>query len=37
VILSGTRILTGEGRMVVITTGDKSVIGKIKAILKQED
>lgn len=35
VILSGTRILTGDGKMIVITTGSKSVIGKIKAILKQ--
>lgn len=35
--MSGTRILTGNGKMVIITTGDKSIIGKIKAILKQED
>lgn len=35
--MSGTFILTGNGKMVIITTGEKSVIGKIKIKLKQED
>lgn len=33
-IMSGTRILTGEGKMVVIVVGDSSCLGKIAAILR---
>ena len=33
IIMSGTRILTGEGRMVVIVVGDQSCIGKVKSLL----
>lgn len=37
VIMSGTRILTGEGKMVVIVVGDSSCVGKISALLRQDD
>jgi magnesium-transporting ATPase (P-type) len=37
IVLSGTRVLSGEGKMVVIVVGDLSCIGKIRAILMQED
>jgi magnesium-transporting ATPase (P-type) len=34
VILGGTRLLTGEGKMLVIVVGDSSSIGKISAFLR---
>lgn len=34
VILSGTRILTGEGKLLVIVVGDSSCVGKISALLR---
>lgn len=36
-IMSGTRILTGEGLMVVIVVGDSSCLGKIAAILRSKE
>lgn len=33
IIMSGTRILTGEGRMIIMVCGDWSCIGKIEKIL----
>ena len=37
VILSGTRMLTGEGKMIVTVVGDSSCLGKIRALLDQEE
>ena len=37
VILAGTKVLSGSGKMVVINVGPNSSIGKIKAILVSED
>lgn len=37
IIMSGTRILTGEGKMVIIVVGDSSCVGKISALLRQSD
>jgi len=36
-IMSGTRVLTGEGKMVVIVVGDSSCLGKIAAILRSKE
>ena len=35
--MSGTRILTGEGKMMVLVVGDQSCLGKIRALLAQEE
>ena len=35
--MGGTRALTGEGKMVVVVVGDQSCIGKIRAMLEQDD
>ena len=35
--MSGTRILTGEGLMIVIVVGDLSCLGKIAAILRTKE
>lgn len=37
VVLSGTRILSGEGKMIVIVVGDFSCLGKIRLILMQKE
>jgi len=37
IVLSGTRCLSGEGKMIIIAVGQFSVIGKIKALLNQDD
>lgn len=36
-MMSGTKVLTGEGKMVVIVVGDLSCNGKIRAALDQEE
>lgn len=36
IILSGTKVLTGEGRFLVIVVGDSSSVGKIQALLSQD-
>ena len=36
-MLSGTSILSGEGKMVVIVVGDLSCLGKIRAVLAQDE
>ncbi len=33
IVLSGTRCLSGEGKMVIIAVGKFSVLGKIKSLL----
>lgn len=33
IIMSGTKVLTGEGKMVVLAVGQASCIGKIRALL----
>jgi len=35
-VLSGTRILSGEGRMVVLAVGESSALGKINKLLSSE-
>lgn len=34
ILMSGTRILSGEGKMVVLVVGDASCVGKISALLR---
>jgi magnesium-transporting ATPase (P-type) len=36
ILLSGTKILSGEGRMMILVVGDQSCIGKIRALLSQD-
>ena len=35
--MSGTRILTGEGKMLISVVGDSSCVGKISAILRTDE
>lgn len=35
IIMSGTRVLTGSGKMVIIVVGLESCLGKIRGILEQ--
>jgi magnesium-transporting ATPase (P-type) len=35
IIMSGTRVLTGSGKMVIIVVGPESCLGKIRGILEQ--
>lgn len=37
IMMSGTKVLTGEGKMVVIVVGDLSCNGKIRAALNQQE
>ena len=37
ILMSGTKVLTGDGRMMVIVVGDHSCIGKIRRKVNQED
>ena len=37
ILMSGTRVLTGEGRMLVVVVGDQSCIGKIRALLEKDE
>ncbi|KAL4476839.1 hypothetical protein ABPG72_010676 [Tetrahymena utriculariae] len=37
VIMSGTRVLQGEGKMVVVVVGDYSCAGKISALLRTQE
>jgi hypothetical protein len=34
--MSGTRVLTGEGKMMALVVGDLSCLGKIRALLSQD-
>jgi magnesium-transporting ATPase (P-type) len=34
IIMSGTRILAGEGKLMIIVVGDSSCIGKISLLLR---
>lgn len=36
-MLSGTSVLTGEGKMVIVVVGDLSCLGKIRSILCQDE
>lgn len=36
-MLSGTKVLSGEGKMIVIVVGDSSCVGKISSLLAMED
>jgi len=35
--MSGTKILTGEGKMMILVVGKDSCIGKVKALLEKEE
>jgi magnesium-transporting ATPase (P-type) len=37
ILMSGTKVLTGEGKMMVIVVGNKSCIGKIRMKLNQDE
>lgn len=37
VLMSGTRVLTGEGRMIVTVVGPLSCLGKIRALLEKDE
>ena len=37
VLMSGTRVLSGEGKMLVLVVGDASCVGKISALLRQDE
>lgn len=37
VMMSGTRVLTGQGRMVVTVVGAQSCLGKIRALLEKDE
>ena len=37
IVMSGTRILGGEGKLLIIVVGDSSCIGKISLLLRQSD
>ena len=37
ILFSGTKVLTGEGKMMIIAVGDSSCIGKIRMLTGQED
>lgn len=37
IMLSGTKVLTGEGKMLVLVVGELSCIGKIRALLGNEE
>lgn len=34
IMMSGTRVLSGEGKMVVLVVGDSSCVGKISVLLR---
>jgi magnesium-transporting ATPase (P-type) len=36
-LLSGTRVLSGDGKMVIIAVGKYSAIGKIQNLLEKEE
>lgn len=35
--MSGTKVITGDGKMLVIVVGDQSASGRIRAALGQEE
>jgi magnesium-transporting ATPase (P-type) len=37
VMMSGTRVLTGEGKMIVTVVGPLSCLGKIRALLEKDE
>lgn len=36
-MMSGTKVVTGEGKMLVLVVGDLSCVGKIRALASQND
>lgn len=36
-MMSGTKVMTGEGKMIVTVVGDDSCLGKLKKLLEQEE
>jgi magnesium-transporting ATPase (P-type) len=37
ILLSGTRVLSGDGKMIIIAVGKYSAIGKIQNLLEKEE
>lgn len=37
ILFSGTKVLTGEGKMVILSVGDASCIGRIRVMAGQEE
>ena len=37
IVMSGTRVLAGEGKMIVLVVGDQSCIGKVKSLLVESE
>lgn len=37
ILMSGTKVLTGEGKMLVLVVGEASCIGKIRALLESDE
>ena len=37
ILLSGTKVLTGDGRMLILVVGEQSCIGKIRALLENDE
>ncbi|CAD8078964.1 unnamed protein product [Paramecium primaurelia] len=37
IMMSGTRVLSGEGKMLILVVGDSSCAGKIAALLRQDE
>jgi magnesium-transporting ATPase (P-type) len=36
-MMSGTKVLSGEGKMAILVVGDQSCIGKIRALLQKDE
>lgn len=37
IMMSGTRVLTGEGKMIITVVGPQSCLGKIRALLEKDE
>ena len=37
ILMSGTKVLSGEGKMIVLVVGKMSCIGKIRALLQRDE
>lgn len=35
--MSGTKVLSGEGKMLVLVVGEQSCIGKVRALVEQDE
>lgn len=37
ILMSGTKVLSGEGKMLILVVGDQSCIGRVRAKLEQDE